>query len=212
VITVDDGFTDFVEQALPPLLDRGQTATLYVPTAYVGRTSRWLTPEGEGNRAVLSWAQLRAVADAGVECGGHSHSHAQLDLLPTSALDGEIRGCKSRLEDGLGRPVRAFAYPFGYSNRRVRRLVTDAGYDSACSVRDLQFQAGDSPWSMSRWTITAAHGPAQLEALLTHQRTVADQARSGARAVASHVLRRARLRKPARVTRGHPDLATTETS
>ena len=40
ILTFDDGFLDFHESVLPLLTDAGLPATLYVPTAYVGGTSR----------------------------------------------------------------------------------------------------------------------------------------------------------------------------
>ena len=38
-VTFDDGYRDFVSEALPVLRDAGLSATLYVTTGYVGGTS-----------------------------------------------------------------------------------------------------------------------------------------------------------------------------
>src|SRR3954449_3067340 len=58
VVTFDDGFADFHTAALPVLARYGFSATLYVATGYIGDTSRWLAAEGEGERPMLTWAQL----------------------------------------------------------------------------------------------------------------------------------------------------------
>ncbi len=42
VLTFDDGFEDFFTAALPVLQRYHFPATLYVATAFVGKTSRWL--------------------------------------------------------------------------------------------------------------------------------------------------------------------------
>ena len=72
---------------------------------------------------MLDWSQLAGLRAAGIEIGGHSHTHPHLDTLAPRAAREEIAGCKALLEQSLGEPVRSFAYPHGYSSRRVRRLV-----------------------------------------------------------------------------------------
>src|SRR5713101_1852063 len=84
VLTFDDGFADFYTEALPVLQRYGFVATLYVTTAFVNATSRWLQQEGEAERLMLTWEQLAEVNAHGIECGAHSHSHAQLDMLPAA--------------------------------------------------------------------------------------------------------------------------------
>jgi hypothetical protein len=113
----------------------------------------------------------------------------------------EIAACKSGLEDHLGRPVRSFAYPFGYSRKAVRRALAAAGFDHACAVRDLAYDRDDR-WTVPRWTVTPDIDPAGLVRLLTRPRTAPDSVRSGLRTTASYGLRRAGLRKKDPVTRG----------
>jgi hypothetical protein len=55
----------------------------------------------------------------------------------------------------LERPVRSFAYPHGYHDRRVREAVRLAGFDSACAVRNLLSSTADDPFALARVTITA---------------------------------------------------------
>jgi peptidoglycan/xylan/chitin deacetylase (PgdA/CDA1 family) len=184
------------------------TGTLYVPTAYVGGRSGWLREEGEHGRPMLSWPGLQDVAASGIEIGGHSHSHAQLDLLPTSAVHAEVTACKAELEDRLGRPVRSFAYPFGYSRKAVRQALAATGFDHACSVRDLPYDQDDR-WTVPRWTVTPDFDAAALLRLLDRPRSTSDSVRSGLRTVASYGLRRAGLKKKDPVTRGQVDRAAT---
>ena len=195
VLTFDDGFADFHEQALPALREFGATATLYVTTGHVGGTSAWLSRIGEGTRRLLSWPQLEECQRAGIEIGGHSIHHPALDLLPPAALQTEIFGCKRTIEDQLGTSVRSFAYPFGYVSRMARATVIEAGFESACGVRYAQSGSEDDPFELSRLIVRNACSAADLVGLLNARvGAVSDRLRSrvwrGLRVIPSEVIQR----------------------
>ena len=155
VVTFDDGLADFYSFALPVLKDHGFAATLYITTGFVGQTSRWLDPLGEGRRPMLTWSQIAEINASGVECGGHSFSHPQLDTLSPSAAWDEIVRCKIALEQHLGQAVTTFAYPHGYYSPVVRRLVQQAGYTSACAVKRAMSATTDDRFALARIEVTA---------------------------------------------------------
>lgn len=166
VLTFDDAYTDFYSTALPILHEHGFGATLYVPTAYVGATTRFNLSVGEQDRAVLSWRALGEIAAAGVEVAAHSHTHPQLDRVPAAVLGDEVRRCRDLLADKLGLPVDGFAYPFGYWNRAVRAAVVAAGYRYACAVDELTTAPDDDLLTLPRLTVNAGIGAAGLARLL----------------------------------------------
>jgi peptidoglycan/xylan/chitin deacetylase (PgdA/CDA1 family) len=154
VITFDDGFSDFYEVALPLLRERELVATLYVTTGFLRGRPDVATARPFDDR-MLSWSQLAELAYQGVEIGGHSHGHPQLDTLPLQKAWDEITKCKELLETELGAVISSFAYPHGYSSPRVRRLVREAGYESACSVKNALSSTDDDPFSLARLTLRA---------------------------------------------------------
>ena len=166
IITFDDGFADFYSAALPVLKQHGFTATLYVVTAFLDGTSKWLWREGEAQRPMLTWEQLAEISACGIECGAHSHRHPQLDLLTTAAAQEEIVGSKQILEERLGKAVHSFAYPFGYHNAAVRRQVRAAGYTSACAVAYRVSSMADDPFMLGRLVIDGRTSVETLAALL----------------------------------------------
>lgn len=166
VLTFDDGFTDFFTEALPILHHYGFTATLYVPTAYVNATSRWMESEGEGERRMVTWSQLMEISAQGIECGAHSHSHPQLDILPFAVARDEIVQSKRILEDHLGMEVTSFAYPHGYHTTAVQWMVKQAGYTSACAVKYALSMGDTNPFSLARLLVGPTTDEQALAALL----------------------------------------------
>jgi peptidoglycan/xylan/chitin deacetylase (PgdA/CDA1 family) len=153
VITFDDGLEDFYSRALPILNKYGLVATLYIVTGLVGHRSAWLDASGEGGRPMLTWSQISEISAAGIECGAHSHSHPELDTLSRAVCRAEIVQSKECLEARLGRPVTSFAYPYGLHGPRVRQMVRDAGFASACAVKHAMSSPDDDPFSLARISI-----------------------------------------------------------
>lgn len=152
-ITFDDGATDFAQNALPLLTRYAMPSTMYVPSAYVGRFVPWSEREPEVGREIMCWDMLRSLEPDVVELGAHSVTHPQLDVVSGAQRRSEIRDAKTQLEDGLGRRIRTFAYPHGYHSAGARRLVREAGFDSATACGNRWSHSLDDRFAMSRLTV-----------------------------------------------------------
>jgi peptidoglycan/xylan/chitin deacetylase (PgdA/CDA1 family) len=160
-ITFDDGFSDFYEIAQPALREHGLRATLYVATALL-RGRPWSESFPALGASMLDWSLLQAVAEDGTEIGAHSHTHPHLDTLRRDHAREEIVRPKRLLEEELQREVPSFAYPNGYSSAAVRRLVREAGYRSACSVKNALSSPDDDRFSLARLTVRATTSLTEL--------------------------------------------------
>jgi peptidoglycan/xylan/chitin deacetylase (PgdA/CDA1 family) len=174
VITFDDGFADFFTNVLPILKLHKFTATLYISTAFIEGTSSWLQNIGEGERPMLTWAQVAEINASGVECGAHTHTHPKLDLLPPSKAQVEIVTSKKILEDHLGQAVLSFAYPFGYFTPRVRQIVREEGFLSACAVRYKMSPQNDNPFSLARLIVEEGISIDAFAAMLTESNAASE--------------------------------------
>jgi peptidoglycan/xylan/chitin deacetylase (PgdA/CDA1 family) len=83
----------------------------------------------------LSNDDVRRLSANGIEIGSHTITHPILGALGPENTRREIAGSKSALEQLLGKPVRAFAYPFGAPGLdftpREEALVQESGYSLA---------------------------------------------------------------------------------
>ena len=94
-----------------------------------------LTREQERSLAdalVMTWEQVRALREAGMDVQSHTSTHRVLQTLAPRQLLAELSESRATLEAVLGEPVRAIAYPVGKSLRAVpdiARAVREAGYE-----------------------------------------------------------------------------------
>ena len=150
VLTFDDGYEDFHSRAMPLLERYGFTATVFVTTGWVQDAG---PSAGRRPGRMLSWSQIAEAADAGIEVGAHSCQHPQLDQLPEKLLREELYRSKAQLEDKLGSPVTGLAYPFGYSNARVRQVARDAGHGYGCAVSNMIMSPTSDLLALPRLTV-----------------------------------------------------------
>ena len=159
VLTFDDGFREVHGLVLPVLRELDLRATAYLVSAYIGGTSRWLASDGEADRPLMSWTEIRELAAEGVEIGAHGHRHLALDLLRLADATDEIVRSRQVLEDGLGRAVTSFAYPYGYHTSAIKRAVRDAGYTNACGIKQAMTHPADDQFAFARIIVYADTSP-----------------------------------------------------
>jgi peptidoglycan/xylan/chitin deacetylase (PgdA/CDA1 family) len=164
-VTFDDGYRNFLTDAVPALAEAGAGATLYASVGHLGDRAGWLGRWSPDFGPLLDWSELAEVASAGIEIGNHSLIHHPLDVLPAAQLRDEVTRSHDELEQRLHLKVRGFAYPHGYNGRRVRTVVA-AGHDHATEVGRRLYTPGDSRFAVPRLQPTPDHRGADLVALV----------------------------------------------
>ena len=84
---------------------------------------------------MMTWRQLRELAERGHEIGCHSYTHPILVHCDDQQLEREIVASRRRLEEELGVEVRSFCYPNGDHDSRVVSAVRRGGYELAVTTR-----------------------------------------------------------------------------
>jgi len=134
VVTLDDGFQDNYEHALPILLRLKVPATVFLTVGYIGTGRLPTLTRTDFMPRPLDWREVKEMQAQGIEFGSHTITHPMLSQVPPEVARREIGDSKRMLEDRLGTEVPYFCYPRGDVNDAVKTIVRDEGYRAACST------------------------------------------------------------------------------
>jgi len=146
VISFDDGHRSNAERALPALLERGQKAIFFVTAGRIGSDD------------TVTWPQLRAMLDEGMEVGSHTLTHPRPSALGPEELEHELAGSKRVLEEGLRVAVDFVAAPTGYDSRRFGELARKAGYKAALQGVIGLNRRSTELFALRRFVLKRSHG------------------------------------------------------
>lgn len=117
ILTFDDGWENQYNYAFPLLKKYSMTGTFFIFTNAIG------------HKNFMSWDQIKELDKAGMTIGGHSKTHPYLTkITDPEKLAVEISNSKNTIEEHIGKPITAFAYPFGLYNEQTIEAVRSAGY------------------------------------------------------------------------------------
>ena len=167
VLTFDDGYRDFYENAFPVLNQYGFTATVYLPTAFIGEST--LQFKGQD---CLTWSEVRELRASGIAFGSHTVTHPQLHELDARSIEAEIVNSKSTIEEKTGTAVDSFAYPYAFPQtdagftERLRGTLAQSGYkNGVCTIIGSADGASDR-FFMGRLPVNSLDDAALFEAKL----------------------------------------------
>ncbi|MBV9452965.1 MAG: polysaccharide deacetylase family protein [Rubrobacter sp.] len=131
-LTFDDGYENFLQNALPVLERFGFSATAFVLGGMMGRENDW---DLGANMKLLDAEGVREVSERGLEIGSHGMNHVKLSALAPELLEKEVSESKQVLGEVLGKAVEGFCYPYGSLDSTAVEAVRRAGYGYACAYK-----------------------------------------------------------------------------
>jgi peptidoglycan/xylan/chitin deacetylase (PgdA/CDA1 family) len=166
-ISFDDAFRSGAS-VFPDLRQLGLPITLFACAGFARNGSPLSIPELAGDDpdelSTMTWDELRALAEGGVEIQSHGVSHAHLTRLSDVDLRAELVDSKTEIEDELRRPCDELAYPYGEHDERVRAAARAAGYSRAFALWDAP---KNDPYAMRRLDLYRRHTPARAVLMTT---------------------------------------------
>jgi peptidoglycan/xylan/chitin deacetylase (PgdA/CDA1 family) len=146
VITIDDGYKTARTIAWPIFKQFGFPFTVFIYPQFLGHPS------------ALSWEDVKAMSDGGVDVQSHSLTHPLL-THPGKAMardeyvawiDHELVESRKELQEHTGKPVNVLAYPFGGYDERIADRTARAGYLAALTCDDGNVTRKTDPMRINR--------------------------------------------------------------
>ncbi len=153
VLTFDDGFQDFEDNAFPIMQKFGFIGTVFLVSDFIGKTNGWDENIGDVSKPLMSKDSILNLFQQGVEFGSHTKTHVRLTTHDTSDQDVEIGKSKVELEAMLGLPINTFCYPYGSYDENSLRSVKAAGYKFAVTCNKGLNDGSESPFELKRIAI-----------------------------------------------------------
>ncbi len=163
IITFDDGYLSHYTLAYPSLKRHGHKATLFVapePDEYTRRIA-------EGVDGFLNDDQMRELVANNVAVQSHTLTHCILNELDDERARYELTESKRRLAEITGRPIDHIAIPRAGYSRRIKRLVRETGYRTACCNNKGSATGLSDPLALPRIVIERDMDLDQFKACLT---------------------------------------------
>jgi len=147
LITIDDGYQSFYENAWPILKKSKIPFILFVSTREVGK------------KGYMSWENIREIGKYDfVEIGNHSHSHDYLIDFEEQEIRNDLEKSINIFKDELGKNSNFFSYPFGEYSSNLKNIVIDLGFKYAFGQHSGVADYTKNFFEMPRFPINEKYG------------------------------------------------------
>jgi len=151
LVTLDDGYRDNYLFAYPVLKEFGLKATVFLITDHIGtehKQERY--KDVPWQRDYLDLKEVREMAMNGISFGAHTATHPHLLDLDVEEAENEIVSSRDFLRRELGVGLPPFCYPYGEFDDTIKRIVKEAGFSCAYTVRPGAYRPGDDMFEIPR--------------------------------------------------------------
>lgn len=152
-ITLDDGYVNNFDHALPVLCELGFTATSFVVSGQLGGSNVWDAAAGIPRARLMNAHHLREWLAFGMEVGAHTRSHVHLPHCDPARARSEIAHSRDDLEQALGVSVRSFCYPYGEYRDDHVEMARAAGFETATTSDSARARCHDDLLRLPRLTV-----------------------------------------------------------
>jgi peptidoglycan/xylan/chitin deacetylase (PgdA/CDA1 family) len=163
-ITIDDGFQNVIDVALPELHSRSIPATIFVIADGFGRCLDWSDEFYDWYRTqrIMTEETMCSLPTDSVTIGSHTLTHPLLTMLPRTKAEDEIRNSRNKLERILGRSVTLFSFPHGEYNPELIEICRKAGYDRVFTTDPTITSLGADDFVIGRVTVEPTDWPIEF--------------------------------------------------
>ena len=147
LITIDDGYQSFYDNAWPILKKDEIPFILFVSTREVGK------------RGYMSWENIREIEKYDfVEIGNHSHTHDYLIDFENQEIENDLKKSISIFKNEIGKNSAFFSYPFGEYSSSLKNIVIELGFKYAFGQHSGVVDYTKNLFEMPRFPINEKYG------------------------------------------------------
>ena len=147
LLTIDDGFLSFYENAWPILRDRKIPFILFVSTREVGAFN------------YMTWEQIKQISKEDfVEIGNHSHTHEYLADENNETIKKDIKKSITIFKENLGQNSIFFSYPFGEYSNDFKNIIKSFGFKYAFGQHSGVIDETKDFYELPRYPINEKYG------------------------------------------------------
>ena len=147
LLTIDDGFKSFYDNAWPILKEQEIPFVLFVNTREVGAYG------------YMSWPQIREIAEEKfVHIGNHSFSHEYLVDQENKEIVDDINQAIADLKNNVGYNSPFFSYPFGEYSNNFKNIIKNFGFKYAFGQHSGVVDETKDFYELPRFPINEAYG------------------------------------------------------
>ncbi len=147
LLTIDDGFLSFYDQAWPLLKKEKIPFILFVSTREVGK------------KGYMSWDQIKEISKENfAHIGHHSHSHEYLVDATDQEILKDLNIASSYFKNNLGYNSPFFSYPFGEYSNSFKIIVKKLGFKYAFGQHSGVADETKDFYELPRFPINETYG------------------------------------------------------
>ena len=147
LLTIDDGFLSFYENAWPILKSKKIPFILFISTREVG------------NFNYMTWEQIKEISEENfVEIGNHSHTHEYLADENNEVIKEDIEKSISIFKTNLGKNSDFFSYPFGEYSNNFKNIIKQFGFKFAFGQHSGVIDETKNFYELPRYPINEKYG------------------------------------------------------
>ncbi|MBL6857703.1 MAG: polysaccharide deacetylase family protein [Pelagibacteraceae bacterium] len=147
LLTIDDGFKSFYEQAWPILKKEKIPFILFVNTREVG------------TKGYMDWEQIKEVSRKKfAHIGNHSYSHEYLVDMNDQEIIDDIKIASSDFKINLGYNSPFFSYPFGEYSNNFKTIVKNLKFEYAFGQHSGVVDETKDFYELPRFPINETYG------------------------------------------------------
>jgi len=147
LLTIDDGFLSFYNNAWPLLKKNKIPFILFVSTREVGAFN------------YMSWDQIKEISKENfVEIGNHSHTHEYLVDETDEIIEADIQKSINIFKEKLGKNSEFFSYPFGEYSENFKYIIKKLGFKYAFGQHSGVIDETKNLYELPRFPINEKYG------------------------------------------------------